>query len=300
VRSASCPICGRTDSAPFINPLEFDMSRKTTLVALGLCGLAVAAHADQWQDIQQRKELKCGTFADVPPFAAPDPKTREMVGFDVDLCNALAKHLGVVAKITPLSVEARVPEVKMGRVDITVANLAYTVSRGEQIQFSDPYYVAKEMLAVKASDPGTTKADFKGKRISSTKGSTSEQSIKLNNSEPVTFQDTGSAYIALQQNKSVGVVANTMTIIKLVNQSKAGGVELKMIKEPMALEPVGVGMKKDEPALLAKVNEALATMEKAGEIDQLWAKWLGPNTEYKMVREEKVMPLSSLKFVPLQ
>jgi polar amino acid transport system substrate-binding protein len=276
------------------------MSRKITLVALGLCGLAVAAHADQWQDIQQRKELKCGTFADVPPFAAPDPKTREMVGFDVDLCNALAKHLGVVAKITPLSVEARVPEVKMGRVDVTVANLAYTLSRGEQIQFSDPYYVAKEMLAVKASDPGTTKADFKGKRISSTKGSTSEQSIKLNNSEPVTFQDTGSAYMAVQQNKSVGVVANTMTIIKLVNQSKAGGVELKMIKEPMALEPVGVGMKKDEPALLAKVNEALATMEKAGEIDQLWAKWLGPNTEYKMVREEKVMPLSNLKFVPLQ
>jgi polar amino acid transport system substrate-binding protein len=276
------------------------MSRKNTLVALGLCGLAAAAHADQWQDIQQRKELRCGTFADVPPFAAPDPKTREMVGFDVDLCNALAKRLGVVAKITPLSVEARVPEVKMGRVDITVANLAYTLSRGEQIQFSDPYYVAKEMLAVKASDPGTTKADFKGKRISSTKGSTSEQSIKLNNSEPVTFQDTGSAYMAVQQNKSVGVVANTMTIIKLVNQSKAGGVELKMIKEPMALEPVGVGMKKDEPALLAKVNEALAGMEKAGEIDQLWAKWLGPNTEYKMVREEKVMPLSSLKFVPLQ
>src|ERR1700754_1474994 len=97
---------------------------------------ALPAFADQWQDIQQRKELKCGTFADVPPFAAPDPKTREMVGFDVDLCNALAKQLGLTAKITPLSVEARVPEVKLGRVDVTVANLAYTKSRGEQIQFS--------------------------------------------------------------------------------------------------------------------------------------------------------------------
>jgi polar amino acid transport system substrate-binding protein len=277
------------------------MSRKLfSFAALGLCGLATVAQADQWQEIQQRKELRCGTFADVPPFAAPDPKTREMVGFDIDMCNALAKRLGVAAKITPLSVEARVPEVKMGRVDVTVANLAYTVTRSEQIQFSDPYYIAKEMLAVKSSDPGTGKADFKGKRISSAKGSTSEQSIKLNGSEPVTFQDTGSAYMAVQQNKSVGVVANTMTITKLVNQSKAGGVELKMIKEPMALEPVGVGMKKDEPALLAKVNEALNAMEKAGEIDQLWAKWLGPNTEYKMVREEKVMPMNSIKFVPLQ
>ena len=63
----------------------------------------------------------------MPPFAAPDPKTREMVGYDVELCNALAKHFAVVAKITPLSVEARVPEVKMGRVDVTVAHLAYTL-----------------------------------------------------------------------------------------------------------------------------------------------------------------------------
>ena len=270
------------------------LSRMTAVA--GLLALSFAAQADQWQDMVQRKELKCGTFADVPPFAAPDPKTREMVGFDVDMCNAIAKQLGLTAKITPLSVEARVPEVKLGRVDLTVANLAYTKSRGEQIQFSDPYYIAKEMLAVKASDPGTSKADFKGKRLSSTKGSTSELSIKMNGSEPVTFQDTGSAYMAVQQNKSVGVVANTMTITKLVNQSKTGGVELKMIKDPMVFQPIGVGMKKDEPVLLSKVNAALVAMDKAGEIDAIWAKWIGPNTEFKLVREEKVTPLADLKF----
>jgi polar amino acid transport system substrate-binding protein len=276
--------------------------RPSALPLATACLLSIvplAASADQWQDIQQRKELRCGTFADVPPFAAPDPKTREMVGFDVDLCNALAKRLGLTAKITPLSVEARVPEVKMGRVDITVANLAYTLGRAEQIQFSDPYYLAKEMLAVKASDTSTSKADYKGKRLASTKGSTSELSIKMNGSEPVTFQDTGSAYMAVQQNKALGMVANTMTITKLVNQSKTGGVELKMIAEPMAFQPIGVGMKKDEPALLAKINETLLAMDKAGEINQIWAKWLGPNTEFKMVREDKVVPLSELKFTPL-
>jgi len=277
--------------------------RPSTLVFALVAGvsssLPFAVQADQWQDIQQRKELRCGTFADVPPFAAPDPKTREMVGFDVDLCNALAKHLGLAAKVTPLSVEARVPEVKMGRVDITVANLAYTLGRAEQIQFSDPYYLAKEMLAVKASDAATGKADYKGKRLASTKGSTSELSIKMNGSEPVTFQDTGSAYMAVQQNKALGMVANTMTITKLVNQSKSEGVALKMIAEPMALQPIGVGMKKDEPALLAKINATLLEMDKAGEINQLWDKWLGPNTEFKMVRTDKVVPLKELKFTPL-
>src|SRR5262245_49556489 len=201
--------------------------------AITFAGIASAASADQLSDITGRKELRCGTFADVPPFAAPDPKTREMVGFDVDLCKAIAQRWGVTAKVTPLSVEARVPEVKLGHVDITVANLAYTLGRAEQIQFSDPYYIAKEMLAVKASDPGTAKADFKGKRLASTKGSTSELAIKMNESDPLTFVDTGSAFMAVQQNKAVGMVANTMTITKLVNQSKEAGQPLKMIEEPM-------------------------------------------------------------------
>jgi polar amino acid transport system substrate-binding protein len=260
---------------------------------------AAPASADQLADIMARKELRCGTFADVPPFAAPDTKTREMVGFDVDLCNGIAKRWGVTAKVTPLSVEARVPEVKLGRVDLTIANLAYTLGRAEQIQFSDPYYLAKEMLAVKASDPSRSKADYKGKRLASTKGSTSELSIKMNGSEPLTFQDTGSAFMAVQQNKALGMVANTMTITKLVNESKTKGVELKMIEEPMVFQPIGIGMKKEEPALLAKVNETLRAMDADGEINAAWNKWLGPDTEFKLTRTDKVVPLSELKFEPI-
>ncbi len=275
------------------------MTKHVVLALLAATALALPARADQWADIQASKTMRCGTFADVPPFAAPDPKTREMVGFDVDMCRAIAKHLGVSATVVPLSVEARVPEVQMGRVDITVANLAYTTSRASQIAFSDPYYVAKEMLAVKASNAATTPADLKGKRLSAAKGSTSELSINLNGSEPVTFQDTGSAYMAVQQNKSQGIVANTMTITKLVNQSKEAGTPLKMIAEPLLLEPVAVGLKKGEDSLRSKVNEALYAMDKEGEIDALWNKWLGPNTEYKLTRDEKVQPITDIKFTPI-
>jgi polar amino acid transport system substrate-binding protein len=270
-----------------------------SLMALTLGVTTPGARADQLADILSSKVLRCGTFADVPPFAAPDTTTREMVGFDVDMCRAIAEHMGVAAEIKPLSVEARVPEVKLGGVDITVANLAYTQSRAEQIDFSDPYYLAKEMLAVKADDPGTTKADFAGKRLASTKGSTSEMSIKMNGSEPLTFQDTGSAFMAVQQNKARGMVANTMTITKLVNQSKEKGVELKMIEEPMVFQPIGIGMKKGEPALVAKINETLVAMDEAGQITELWNKWLGPETEYKMTRTDKVVPLAELEFTPI-
>lgn len=276
------------------------MGMKHLFTALALGPLAIAvAQADQLSDILAKQSLSCGVYADVPPFSAPDPKTRELVGMDVDLCKALAKTMGVALELKPLSVEARIPEVKMGRVDVIFANLAYTKTRAEQIQFSDPYYIAKETLVVRAANADQPKSFFKDKRIRSTKGSTSEQSIRLAGATPVTFQDTGSAYMALQQNKVVGLVTNTMTALKLVNQAKASGVELALAKEPMALEPIGAGMRRDEPAFLAKINESLMAMEKAGEIDAIWDRWIGPNTEYKMVREDKVQSLSALKFEPL-
>ncbi|MFP1879468.1 transporter substrate-binding domain-containing protein [Lonsdalea quercina] len=265
-----------------------------------LAALSPAAHADLLADIHARGQLNCAVYSDVPPFSSPDPKTRQLVGMDVDLCHALAKAMGVKANLMPTSIEARIAVIATGRADVLVANLAYTKTRGNQIQFSDPYYVAKEMLVVKKPNENKTRADFKDKRISATKGTTSEQSIHLAGAKAVTFQDAASAFLALEQNKVVGFVTNTMTAIKMISQAKKDGIELGMIKEPMALEPIGVGMKKDEPALLAEVNRSLKAMDDAGAIDAIWNTWIGPNTEYKMVREEKVQPLSSLKFEPLE
>ncbi|KRP99940.1 hypothetical protein AOQ72_12345 [Bradyrhizobium yuanmingense] len=115
----------------------------------------------------------------------------------------------------------------------------------------------------------------------------------MNESDPLTFVDTGSAFMAVQQNKAVGMVANTMTITQLISQSKEAAQPLKMIEEPMVLQPIGVGMKKDAPALLAKINQILLAMDQAGEINQLWDKWPCPSTEFKMTRTDKVAPSAS-------
>lgn len=271
-----------------------------SLLALPLMAAFSSAKADALSDIQARGSLNCAVYSDVPPFSSPDPKTRQLAGMDVDLCTALAKQIGVKLNLMPTSIEARIAVIATGRADVLIANLAYTKTRGQQIQFSDPYYVAKEVLVVKKPNVDKTRADFKGKRISATKGTTSEQSIYLAGAKAVTFQDAASAFLALEQNKAVGFVTNTMTAIKMISQAGKDGIELGMIKEPMALEPIGVGMKKDEPALLAKVNSSLKAMDDDGTIDKIWDTWIGPNTEYKMVREDKVQPLSSLKFEPLE
>ncbi|AYH47547.1 ABC transporter [Dickeya fangzhongdai] len=276
------------------------VKKLSAALALPLVLASVGAKADLLSDMTARGDLRCAVYSDVPPFSSPDANTRQLVGMDVDLCNALAKQMGLKLTLVPTSVEARIAVIATGRADVLIANLAYTKTRGNQIQFSDPYYVAKEMLLVKKENADKPLEYFKGKRISATKGTTSEQSINIKGGKAVTFQDAASAFLALEQNKAVGFVTNTMTGIKMISQAKKDGIELAMIKEPMALEPIGVGMKRDEPALLTAVNTGLKTMDDNGAIDKIWDTWIGPNTEYKMVREERVQPLSNLKFEPLE
>ena len=77
------------------------------------------------------------------------------------------------------------------------------------------------------------------------------------------------------------MVANTMTTTKLVNESKTKGREMRMIPEPMLFQPIGIGMALDQPALTTKVNEVLRKLDTSGELNQIWDKWLGPDTEYR-------------------
>jgi len=105
-------------------------------------------------------------------------------------------------------------------------------------------------------------------------------------------------YTVLSRNTGNGsgeTVYNTMTTTKFVNESKTKGKPMRMIEEPMLYQPIGVGMAKDNPALTAKINEVLRTLDASGEINKIWDKWLGPNTEYKMTRTDKVVPLSEAR-----
>ena len=275
--------------------------RKTpiALLTLAFASTPWSAWADRLDDIMTNKKMVCGVQAATPPFGFADPETRKQVGHDVDLCNAIGKKLGLTVEIRPLSTEAKVPEIALGHVDMGISNLAYTKTRGEQVQFSDPYYITRETLVVPEALGQQPLESFKGKRIATSKGSTSELAIKLNGGNPVTFQDPASAYLAVMQKKAVGFVNNEMTARQYIQRAAESGVKLAAIKEPLALEPISVGLRKGETRLYEKVNETLAQLESEGEMDRIWNKWIGPGTQYDMVRKDKVQPMSAIDFEPL-
>lgn len=271
------------------------MSRfvKSLVAAATVLGFAAPALADQLSTIKQRGTLVCGTLGTAEPFSFADPVTREIRGYDVDFCKAVADRLGVKLELKLVAVEARLPELAQGRVDVIAANLGYSAARAEQIDYSHQYFVSQQKIMVRSADGIKTLAGLAGKKVSAPKGSSSELAVKAKvpGGEVVTFQDPPSAFMALVQNKVDGFALSELASMRFMQQV-AGKVQLELISESMLAEPWGLGVKKGEPALLKQVNDTLDAMEKNGEATKLHAKWFGPATLYKSSREFKIEPIA--------
>jgi len=96
--------------------------------------IPAAAHADRLGEIQERGSLICATLASNEPLGFPDPQSGQIVGFDVDMCSAIAAKLGVKMRQRSLTVEARLPALIQGEVDLVSGALGYTRERARQIE----------------------------------------------------------------------------------------------------------------------------------------------------------------------
>lgn len=262
-------------------------------VGLSICVLAPAAtHADQLADIKARGKLICGVLGNVPPLGFQDSKTRELVGFDVDLCNAIAAQMKLPLELKTLSVEARIPELSLGRIDILSAGVAYNKERAEQVSFTmSPYQVPTRVMV--KSDSGFAKvSDLAGKKITTPKASTSEIAVRrsIPDASILTFQDVPASFLALQQDKVQAFALTETSGARFVNQSNGA---IKWLEEPISWEQIALGVRKNEPQLLTAVNEALGELEKAGKIEAIWSKWFGESTDYKIRREKKLTPIQN-------
>ena len=275
--------------------VSVSISATRAACALMLGALATMAHADQLSDIKARGSLNCGTQNASEPYAFPDPATRQVVGFDVDICNALAKGLGVKLQHKPVSTDARIPELKTRRVDVLAASVAYMPARAAQVDFSNQYFVAPIKILVRDSSSIKTIADLAGKKISASEGSSSAAlgTAKMPTSRLLTFHDISSGFLALQQGKVDGLIAGQLILSRFAREAaQNGGEQYRLLPGSLYEERIGAAINKNEPALLAAINQILLNYEKSGELQTSFDKWLGANSTYKMTRDYKVEPIN--------
>ncbi len=106
-----------------------------------MAGFGSAALADTLASIKAKGVMVFGVRDSIHGFGYIDEKTRELIGYDVDFCNAIARKLGVKAEFKPLTGATRIPQLVSGNVDLVAATMTKTEERAKQIDFSYTYFL---------------------------------------------------------------------------------------------------------------------------------------------------------------
>ena len=263
--------------------------------AVALSSLAgTAARADQLDGIKAAGSLKCGVGSQYKPFSyVQDPKTRKFVGYDVEICEAVAAKIGVKPELVFITGATRVTDLQSGRTDIALANLTHTPERAQLVDFSNNYFASDVKVMVPASSSIKGFADLAGKRIAGISGSNHEVKVPkvITGGDLKVFPSPANAYLALDQGKVEAMVGDETTLIGLV-----GGQQDKwrILDQPVDTQQIGVGVRKGEARMLAAVNDTLAELEKTGKATQIFDQWFGKDSELKMKRSFSFAPFKQL------
>ncbi len=248
-----------------------------------------SAGADILKDVKDRGKFICGTLGTSEPFSFQDAKTREVVGYEVDICKEIADSLGVPLELKLISVEARIPELVAGRVDLVAANLGWNPERAQQIDYSDQHFVSMQKILVRTDSDLKSSDELAGKRVSAVRGSSSERGARehIKDVNVLTFKDGASAFLAVQQGKVSGMVSSEMAHIKLRDAAKKdGGVDVTILEPALFAEPWGLGIRKSEDAFKEHVNKVMTDLETSGKFDQIFDKWFGAETSFGGLKRE--------------
>jgi polar amino acid transport system substrate-binding protein len=246
----------------------------------------VVASADALSDIKARGKLVCGVLNGYPPYAYVDPKTRQTVGLEIDYCTELAKHLGVAFEPKVITTAGRIPELLQGRVDVLSARIAWTASRAEQVDFSGVYDVATQRFMVR-KDSNLKNADIvKGGRLGIPKGTSLDEFLRVNypDIKPVGYDDDSQAYLAMKIGKVNAILAPETQLLTL-KQNDTDGDAVEILPEAILYIRDSIITRKNEPALLDSINDFLNKAEKSGLVQEIFDKYLGANSPFKMKRD---------------
>jgi len=219
--------------------------------------------------------LKIATCAQYPPFETHDidGDTDEIVGWDIELAQKIADELGVELEIKDYSFDAVLVALASGDVDLVISGLGVKKERTDQFQPSDPYYYSENVIISTKENATTysTLASLKGKKIGAQESSIQASLAREYIGSDVSIIDMEYApdYIAALKAGSIDVVifdsivANDYLKVNsdlAITEANFDGIEA-------AQEPKVAYMPKDEPDLLAVVNDTISKY--AAEIYQL-------------------------------
>jgi len=239
--------------------------------------------------LQDEGEITIGVKYDVAPFGFKNPRNGQIEGFDVDIGKAIAAELGVQPKFIEAISDNRIPFLKDGTADLILSTMTINAERDEEIDFSDPYFIARGRILVKKSETSINGVDdLAGKEVCTVLGSTYEDTLKKQAPKAKRrLVDTYSECLELIQNDAVAAESTDDVILTghIIQDDS-----LKLVGEPLTTEPYGAGIKEGDSAFQTFVNEVLKKYKDDGRWGTTYQKWIGRYTG-----EEQDPPTMTLK-----
>ena len=218
-----------------------------------------------------------GTDAAYAPFESQNEKG-EIVGFDIEVLQAAAKKAGVEVKFVNTPWEGIFNALGQGDRDMVVSAVTITAERKGTMDFSDPYFDAQQLIAVKESSKVAKFADLKKLKIGVQTGTTGDEAVtKLLGKASTAIKRFESTPLALKELESGGVdavVADNGVIIHYVANNPGGKFKTVADKE-FVPEQYGVAFKKGNTELQGKINKGLAEIKADGSYAAIYTKYFG-------------------------
>lgn len=207
------------------------------------------------------------------------------VGYALDICHNVAKEIEKELKIPNLKIEYktvssanRIPEIVAGNIDMDCDTTTNTKERQEKVGFSINYFAAEIRIAVKKDSSIKDINDLDKELVATTKGTTSERHIAQNekgrNIQMIkSFGKThAETFSMLSSGSATAVIQNGAILHSLIAKS-AHQQDYKIVGTPLAVEPYGIILAKDDTKIKTIADSVILNMWKSGQMDQLYKKW---------------------------
>lgn len=262
--------------------------KRSLLLAVILTTIAGPALADKLDDIKKAGVLRVAAFDSNPPFGFVNETSRQLVGFDVEIAQAIAKKLGVKLELLATNPANRIPLLTANKVDLVAANFTVTEERRKQVEFSTPYFATGQKFIARKGLLKTPE-DIAKLRIGVDKGTTQETLLreKYPSTPVVAYDDTPLAFTALRNGNVQAITQDDAKLLALLANAPD---KTKYEISPFALtrEYQAIGIPRGEERLSKEVNDALLELEKSGQAKKIYDHWFGPKSRAALPRDFKI------------
>lgn len=206
------------------------------------------------------------------PYQMPNPKKpREIIGFEVDLMNALAARLQRQSVFVQNQWDGLIPGLQRGNYEIVVSGIEITADRQQRVNFSLPYYVCGERLSVRVDETAIhSLADLKGKVVGTLKTSLAQRILEqAGGIEVRSYENQNNPYDDLTNGRLRAVLMDEPIAIYY----SAPNPKLKLVGGNIGRMEYGIAVRKADTQLLQQINDGLLALIKSGELRAIYEKW---------------------------